>query len=603
MRHFCFATLSTIILSLSLQASVTISPRAVSLTFTQTQQFTSNTSVTWSVTGGSITSGGLYTPPKTVGSFTVKATSTAIPTQSASATVYITNYAGTYTYHFDNGRSGLNYQETVLTPANVNVNQFGKLFSCGVDAFINAQPLYVANLSIPNKGTHNVVYVVTENDSVYAYDADARSCSLLWFKNFTNSSAGITAVPAADVGDQSTAIRGITSTPVIDFAHKTMFVVARTKENGKYVQRLHALDITTGAERLGGPIVITASVKGTGQGSTNGSLTFDPLHENNRAALLFANSEVYIAFGSLSDITPYHGWLLGYLPNYTANTLPTTPTTIFNATPNGAEGALWNVGALAADNLGNVFCGTGNGDFNPAVGSYGQSWLRLNSSGGVLTRMDSFTPFNVNQLNGPADLDVGSSGPVLITKPMATHPNLMYAGSKQGAIYVMDRTNLGGFNSTKNQNLQTINTGGTTGPHPQYTAAAYWNGHLYFAGEGPLQSYSLSSTTGLLTFLQQTAASFSFYENPIVSANLLTNGIVWLVERRFVSSTSIGILHAYNAANITQELYNSTLNSTRDNPNGFLRFQPPIVANGKVYLAERNASGNQGQLVAYGLLP
>ncbi|HTS06452.1 MAG TPA: choice-of-anchor D domain-containing protein, partial [Candidatus Eisenbacteria bacterium] len=295
-----------------------VTPRASVITSIQTQQFTANGAVgtvTWSVDGviggtsstGTITTSGLYTPPSSVSSHAVTGTTS---TQSASATVYVSNYAGTFTYHNDNLRTGQNLNETVLNTNDVNQTQFGKLFSYALDGIAFASPLYVANVSIPGNGYHNVVYVATENDSVYAFDADGLSTTPLWKVSFLKS--GVTTVPCSDVGecgDIPTQI-GITSTPVIDSSTGTLYVVAATKENSTWVQRLHALDITTGAEKFGGPVVLQASVPGTGEGGS--TLTFNALRENQRPGLLLNNGVVYLAFGSHGDNSPWHGWVLGY---------------------------------------------------------------------------------------------------------------------------------------------------------------------------------------------------------------------------------------------------------------------------------------------------
>src|ERR1035441_3096829 len=289
-----------------------------------TQQFTASGSVTWSVdgvVGGSSTSGtinstGLYSPPHSIGSHTVTATTSQ---SQASATVYISNYPGTYTFHNDNLRTGQNNNETVLTPANVNPVQFGKLFSYSIDGIAFASPLYVADVNIPSGGLHNIVYVATENDSVYAFDADGLSTTPLWHVSFLKS--GVTTVPCADVGecgDIPTQI-GITSTPVIDQTGGTIYVVAATKEGtSTWVQRLHALDITTGAEKFGGPVVLQASLPGTGSGSSGGNVAFDPLRENQRAGLLLNGGVLYIAFGSHGDNSPWHGWVLGRSEEHTS---------------------------------------------------------------------------------------------------------------------------------------------------------------------------------------------------------------------------------------------------------------------------------------------
>ena len=306
---------------------LTISPRVTDLTFTRTQQFTAQgaASFSWSVDGvlggnsstGTITNAGLYTPPASVGTHTVTAT-TPDQSQSVSATVYVTNYAGTFTYHNDIGRTGENLNELALTPADVNQSTFGKLFSYPLDGLTFASPLYVANVNIPGKGFHNVVYVATEHDSVYAFDADGLSSTPLWHDSFINPANGITPVPAVDTGETGDIPNeiGITSTPVIDPTTGTLYVDAATKEvsgsTTTYVHRLHALDITTGAEKSGSPVTIQASVPGTGMGSQGGTVSFVPLRQNQRTALLLSNGVVYLGFSSRGDIEPFHGWVLGY---------------------------------------------------------------------------------------------------------------------------------------------------------------------------------------------------------------------------------------------------------------------------------------------------
>ena len=320
-----------------------VSPSVAVLTFSRTQLFTASGSPTWSVDGipggsasvGTITGGGVYAPPASTGTHTVTATT---PTQSASATVFITNYPGVFTYHYDNLRTGQNTNEAVLTPANVNSTQFGKLFAYSTDGLSYASPLYVANVNISGQGFHNVAYVATEHDSVYAFDADGLSSTPLWQVSFLKS--GVTTVPCADTGecgDIPTEI-GITSTPAIDQTTGTLYVVAATKESGSYVQRLHALDITSGAEKFGGPVVIQASVSGTGDGAAGGTVAFDPLHENQRPGLLLSNGVVYLAFGSHGDVRPWHGWLLGYNASTLARVLA------YNVTPNGFGGGIWQSG-------------------------------------------------------------------------------------------------------------------------------------------------------------------------------------------------------------------------------------------------------------------
>jgi len=331
-----------------------ISPRVSVLTFTGTQQFTASSGgVTWSVDGivggstssGTITSTGLYTPPSNTGTHTVTGTASG---QSAGATVYVSNYPGTFTHHNDNNRTGQNTAETVLTPSNVTQAQFGKLYSYAVDGYSYASPLYVANVSIPGKGFHNVVYVATEHDSVYAFDADGLTSTPLWKVSFLQS--GVTTVPCADVGECGDIPNeiGITGTPVIDPGSGTLYVVAKTKESSSYVQRLHALDITTGAEKFGGPVIIQASVPGIGDGTT--TVNFNALRENQRPGLLLSNGIVYLGFGSHGDNPTYHGWVLAY------NATTLQQVLVYNATPDGSEGGIWQSGGgLATDATGNIY--------------------------------------------------------------------------------------------------------------------------------------------------------------------------------------------------------------------------------------------------------
>jgi hypothetical protein len=357
---------------LTVTAGFAVSPRVAVLTFTQTQQFTVTTgfgNVTWLVDGvvggspssGTITTGGLYTPPGSAGSHIV--TANTDQQQSANATVYVSNYADTFTYHNDNLRTGQNITETVLTPANVNPGQFGKLFSYPLDGIAFASPLYVANVSILGKGFHNVVYVATEHDSVYAFDADGLSNTPLWQVSFLKP--GVTPVPCGDIGgcgDIPMEI-GITGTLVIDQVSATLYLVAKTKEAGNYVQRLHALDITTGVEKFGGPVVLAGSVPGTGSGSSGGMVPFDALRENQRPGLLLSNGVVYIVFASHNDISPWHGWVLGY------NATTLQQDLIYNATPNSNGGGIWQGGGgLATDATGNIYFATGNGDFDVDTG-------------------------------------------------------------------------------------------------------------------------------------------------------------------------------------------------------------------------------------------
>jgi hypothetical protein len=602
-------------------ALINIDPEQASLTPSQTQQFTafingvSSTNVTWAVDGvlggnstvGTISTAGLYTPPTTAAMHTIQATNISNPLQTAVAFVAANNYPGTFTGRNDTLRTGQNLNEVALTTGTVNRNQFGKLFAYPVDGYVFAQPLYVEGVNIPNQGIHNVVYVATENDSVFAFDADNNGTGggQLWQKSFLDPANGITTVPQGDAenGNDIPIQIGITATPVIDPAagpSGTLFVMARTKEITagvtSYVQRLHALDITTGTEQAGSPVIVQATVSGTGVGSIGGQLSFDPLRQNPRPALLLVNGTVYISWASLEDILPFHGWVIGY------NESTLQQAGVFNTTPNGSEGGIWQSGdGTTADASGNLFVVTSNGTFDASTGGvdYGDSVLKLTARNGVLTLADSFTPFNQASLSS-LNWDLGAGGTMLLPDQPGPYPHVMLAGGKGSTVYELNRDFLGGFSATANQNLLTIPTvlsanleasGNRGGP-------AYWQGQVYFVGSAgfPMQ-FSLQG--GLISTLPiaQSTKLFGYPGGaPVVSANGNNSGIVWAlqVDRFFKSSPAI--LRAFDAANVSRELYNSS-NATRDTAGPAVKFSVPTVANGKVYV------GTQTELDVYGLLP
>jgi hypothetical protein len=603
---------------------LSISPRVTSLTITRTQQFAAFNAggggVIWSVDGvtggtsasGTITVGGLYTPPSATGTHTVTVT-TADLLQSVSATVYITNYPGTFTRDVDNLRTGLNPNETVLTPANVNSAQFGKLFSYALDGVSDASPLYVANLNIPGKGFHNVVYVATEHDSVYAFDADGLQSAPLWQDSFINPAAGVTTVPAADVGacnpicDINPEI-GITGSPVIDPATNTLYVVVKTKEvsgsNTTYVHRFHALDITTGAEKFGGPVVIQASVPGFGGGSVGGQVPFISLRENQRTALLLNNGVVYLAFASHGDQVPYHGWVLGY----NASTLQ--QVMVYNTSPNATSfgAGIWMSGdGLAVDSTGNIYFVTGNGvfDVNTGGNDYGDSLLRINQTTGAV--VDYFTPFDQSNMNAN-DLDLGSGGVLLLPDQSGAHPHLALTAGKNGTIYLVDRDNMGHFNPNNNnqivQSVVNIFPGGTKATG-NFKAPVYWNGRLFYSADADaIKSFSL--TNGMLSTTPTSQSSFVLtYPGATLgfSANGNTNGILWAIQRIDIDplgggARGPGVLHAFDANNLVNELYNSNQASgSRDVLDFTAKWSAPLVANGKVFIASLS------QLTILGLLP
>jgi hypothetical protein len=511
----------------------------------------------------------------------------------AAAPVLAQTYTGVLTWHNDNQRTGQNLAETILTPSNVNSKKFGKLFSFPVDGQIYAQPLYVYNVTIPGQGVHNVVYVETENDSVYAFDADGLSSTPLWYDSFL--STGVTAVPCGATGACSaiTPTFGITGTPVIDGNSGTLYLVAFTAENGTWVQRLHALDITTGAEKFSGPVVIQASVPGTGGGSVGGVVTFDAIHESQRTALLLSNGIVYMGWGTFA-YAPWHGWIMGY----NAQTLERVAA--FNDTANGKRGGIWNAGSgFAADVEGNIYVVTGDGTFDANSGGsdYGDSFLRLTPTGtSGLTVADYFTPFNQAYLSSN-DLDVGSGGAMIVPKQTGSHPDEIIGGGKEAMIYVVDRDNMGQYSTTTNNNIQTV----TSSSNGFWSSPAYWNNSVYYAGAaGTLSRYTL--TGGLLsaTPVSQSPTTFAYPgATPSISANGSTNGIVWLIQDSggLPKGGPPAVLRAYVAANVAKPLYGSGQAGTRDVPGPGTKFSVPTVINGKVYI------GTQTELDIYGLLP
>ena len=613
---------ATVSISSTPPITISITPTSATVQVAHTQQFTatvqnsSNTAVTWQVNGiagggsanGTISNAGLYMAPSSVpnpATVTVTAIAQADPTKSASASVLITTTsggsAGVFTYHNDNARSGQNLQEIILTPANVNQAQFGRVFSCAVDGLVFAQPLYVANLAIPGTGTHNTVFVATEHDSVFALDADNSTCLQLWKTSFINPAAGITTVPSDDVeGGNLSPEFGITGTPVIDPLSMTLYVVARTKENGTYVQRLHALDIGTGTDKFGGPVVIQASVPGTGDTSVGGTVSFDPLGENQRAALLLSNGVVYATFASIGDLDPYHGWLLGY------NAATLQQAAVFNTTPDGAEGGIWQSGGgPSADSSGNIYAVVGNGTFDADAGGhdFGNSFLKLSTSTGGLNLVDFFTPYNQADLSAN-DYDVGSTDPLLLPDQTGTaHPHLVLGAGKDGNAYLVDRDNMGHFNATDNhQIVQTIIVSsagvGTGFDSFVFSSPAVWQNNVYFAPNRDfLKVFQLSG--GLLSNspTSHSSATFGYGATPSISANGSSNGIVWVLDSGGFRPRSPAILYAYDATDVSRELYNSTLAGDRDQGGLAVSFGVPTIANGKVYV------GGQNQLTVYGLLP
>jgi hypothetical protein len=492
----------------------------------------------------------------------------------------------------DLGVTGQNLNETILTPANVNPNSFGNLFTLPTDGTVYAQPLYMSGLAIPGQGTHNVVFIATEHDSVYAYDADQGGAPL-WQDSFINPGAGVTTVPSTDLNTGAiTPEIGITSTPVIDPATGTMYVVVLTKEvsggNTSYVQRLHALDVTTGAEKFGGPMVIQGSVPGTGLGSVGGVLTFDPRIQLQRPGLQLLNHTVYVAWGSYDDQYYYHGWVMGF----DAGSLQRTA--IWNDTPNGWGGGIWQAGGgISADSQGNIYVTIGNGGFDVNTGGvdYGESLVKLSTAGGGLTVADYFTPFNLNALNN-SDLDFGSGAAMLLPTQPGAHPQLLSAAGKEGRIYLIDQTNLGQFNPNGDNVV-----GELLAPFPyigNFSTPAYFNGALYYhMSSGYLSAYQLNNGQLPSGPTSQGSVQFNFPgAAPSISANGTSNGIVW--EWQFANP---GVLYAYDASNLNNLLYASNQAGQRDLAGRGVKFAVPTIANGHVYV------GTQSSVAVFGLFP
>lgn len=492
------------------------------------------------------------------------------------------------TAQYDNARTGANTREMVLTPANVNSQTFGKVGTLRVDGDVYAQPLYLPNVGKAD-AKRNLLFVATEHDSVYAFDADLKSETPIWHRQLIDEARGITTVRDRDV--ECPFIRpeiGITGTPVIDAKTGTLYVLARSKEHDQFVQKLHALDVATGNEKFGGPIKIETSVIGATR-LGQGNVIFDALRENQRAALLLSDGKVYIAWASSCDVGPYYGWVMAY----DAKTLKQAG--VFNAAPDNGDTGIWQSDAgPAADEHGNVYVVTGNGRFNAAQGGrdYGDTVIKLNFSQGTPKVVDYFTPFNQVTLDRE-DLDLGSQGPVLLPATRGSTTKAIAVSGKGNGIYVIDQEHMGHFNNDNNSNaIQVLkDTGGCFG------AAAYWNQHLFiFCSNEVLKDYRWQN--GKLSEKPVAQGPDKFIDPgavPTVSSNGVKDGIVWVIETKgWRSPDRPSVLRAYDAANVSRELYNS--NTARDMAGKTLRFAIPAVMNGRVYI------GSKGQVDVYGLL-
>ena len=485
------------------------------------------------------------------------------------------------TVNYGNARTNANLNETILNPLNVNATQFGKLFSLPVGGYINAQPLYLQDVAIPGKGTHNVVYVVTQHNDVYAFDADTQQ-SPLWHVNLGPS------VPGADYQLDDLPEVGILGTPVIDDNTKTIYVVAHTKENGDYLYRLHALDIATGDEKFGGPTIIVASAPSQNQGSQNGLFSFVASDHLQRPGLLLLNGVVYIAFGSHSDAGAFHGWLMGY---NAANIQQ--QTSVLLTSPRGWGASIWQGGrGPVADKQGNIYVVTGNGSYDGAV-NWGMSVMKVGTSSGTTAVTDWFTPDNWQTLDD-LDSDFGSCGPVL------TSAGTIIAGGKEGILHLLDTQNMGHSQAGNGQVLQRFQAIGFG-----IFNMAYWE-----RADSPIvyvRAYNDAVKAFRMTngqfetkpFSQSTFTSGLPFDGMSVSANGAAqfSAILWVTSTKAAHTGGAAVLYALSASDVSKELWDSNMNASRDAVGNLAKFTAPTIANGKVYVPTFS-----NQLVVYGLL-
>ena len=573
--------------SASVQVTVvdlTLSPSAVLVVPSGTQQFTASQSATWSVDGvaggnsttGTISPSGLYTAPNAVGAHSITATSQADSSISVSGTVTVTNTqaSAVLTYHNDDARDGAFTEETILMPSNVSSAHFGKLFSYAVDGQVYAQPLYLPGLTIG--GTkHNVIFIATENDSVYAFDADGGQKTPLWQKSLG------TPVPKNDQEGVSPLL-GITSTPVLDVTTGTLYVFAESTE-GPF--KLHALDVTSGAEKFGGPVLVTGSVPGTGADNVNGTITLESsCYQRMGLALNPVTNAIEISFGHCN-----HGWILAY------DKTSLQQKAIFNDTPNGAGGGLWAGGGAPAVNdlTGDLFLITGVDANDPSSG-YNDAFLRLAATD--LSVLDFFQPDNEAFLRAN-DADLGSGADILVPDNPSATPHETIGGGKDGRIFVVNRDSMGSFNPNANNVIETVQTG-TQQFDNIFSTPTYWNGLLYYHCEndvlrafswanGLLSSQPVSSGSSVLQVHGATTS---------LSSNGIMNGIVWEIDNSNYGGSGPSILRAYDASNVATELYNSSQAGSRDTAGLALKFTVPTIAGGKVFI------GTANEVNVYGLL-
>ena len=610
--------------------AVTIPVKRAALSVKQNYSIASTTNdtagVTWTATGGVFSSatslsgvGVMYTAPATAGTFMVTSTSTTDTTKSATMTVYVTDLAGVYSYHNDVERDGVNAQEYALSPSTVTQTTFGKLFTCPLDGALYAQPLWVPNVTTGGS-KHNVVFVATQHNSLYAFDAEASPCQTLWQVSLTatdhGGTAGETSVPSSGAnrlvgsgnGDISPEV-GVTGTPVIDPGTGTLYVVSKSADatGTNIFQRLHAIDISTGKEILGGPAKIGANITYPGTGDGGATVTFSPQQQHQRAGLALANDVVYVAWASHEDNAPYYGWVAGFKAS------DLSLRQVLNVSPNVHYGGIWmGGGAPSVDSDGNLYVITGNATFDATNviapnNDYGDSFLKLSHD---LKVAAYFTP--TDQLSDAVnDVDFGSGGSSVVLNLKSGSPkHLLIGGGKDGALYLLNGDNLGGSGDSNARQVLNIGSG-------IFSTGAFWNNHYYVAPiGGPLVQYLFDPAVNLFntTVASQSTNSYGFPgATPSVSATGTTNGIVWALDNQSYCTQQSGscgatVLHAYDAMAVSTELWNSSM--VRGDAAGYaVKFTVPTVANGHVYVGTRgNNTGDvvtstsaPGTLEVYGL--
>ena len=549
------------------------------------------------------TSASYTTPATTTGDsgaqFSVVVSNPAGKTTSSVAQLTVNPATDVLTYHNDNGRTGQNLTETLLTTSNVNSTQFGKLGIFTVLGHVDAQPLYASNVATPNNGVHNLLIVATENDSVYAFDPD--SGATIWQVSVLKNGE----TPSDDPSGASRPQIGVNATPVLDRArgpNGTIYLVARSKDAaGNYFQRLHALDLALGTELLGGPVDIHATYPGTGDNSDGTNVIFDPMQYRERCGLLLLNGVIYTTWASLFDTRPYTGWIIGYDESTLAQ------TSVLNVTPNGSSGAIWMSSAgPAADSSGNIYFLDGNGVFDstlnssgfPSEGDYGNAFMKLSTSGNQLAVADYFETHDGMQ-QSDADSDFGSGGALVLPDlddGLGHTMHLAIGAGKDSNLYVVNRDSMGKYDPDNDDIYQEL-PGAL--PGGVWAMPAYFNNKVYYGPWGsPMLAFAITNAKLSSTSTAQTANSFGYPgATPSISANATNSGIVWALD-----DSSPAVLRAYDAVNLN-ELYNSNQASDgRDQfgdgfPGPNNHFMTPTIANGKVFIGTLNG------VAVFGLLP